>query len=101
MPDGLGLSPSRLRRLDLERAWREAVGAPLAERVRCEGIRNGVLELRAEDPSWARAVREHLPRIAARLGKARGVPKVARVRITVSGGPEGDPEPMPDAAPSR
>lgn len=101
MPDGLGLSESRLRRLDLERAWREAVGASLADRVRCDGIRHGVLELRAEDPAWARAVREHLPRIAARLGEARGVPKVARVRIAIGGGPAGDPEPLPGPAPSR
>jgi predicted nucleic acid-binding Zn ribbon protein len=101
MPDGLGFSESRLRRLDLERAWREAVGASLAARVHCEGIRHGILELRADDPAWARAVREHLPRIAARLGEARGVPKVVRVRIAIDGGPAAAPEPMPEAAPSR
>lgn len=101
MPEGLALSDARLRRLEIERAWQEAVGASLAARVRCEGVRNGVLELRAVDAAWAAAVRDHLPRIAARLGDARGVPKVARVRIGIDGSPDQASEPLPSPPPPR
>ena len=95
----MALSDARRRRLVLEAAWTEAVGAALAAKVRCVGIRGGVLTVRATDAAWADAVRRLLPRIAGRLRGRDEALRVGRVRIEVEGRPAGPAEPLPPPAP--
>lgn len=79
--DALGL-PSRLaRELELQDAWRRAVGEAVARRLVPEGVRRGVLELRVEDARWLPEARALAPRLAARIARVAPGLGVKRLRL--------------------
>lgn len=97
----LDLPARRARALELEHGWTMVAGARLAERVRAEGVRSGVLELTAEGKAWRDAVLPALPALAARLASLHPQLGVRRVRLRLEGERELPPAAVvPTASPA-
>jgi hypothetical protein len=105
----LDLPKPRARAVALAHGWTVVAGARLAERVRAEGVRAGVLELTAEGKAWRDAVLPALPAMAARLAALHPSLGVRKVRVRLEGEAEvppalavpGQPPEGPPAVPRR
>ncbi|HEX5044936.1 MAG TPA: DciA family protein [Candidatus Polarisedimenticolaceae bacterium] len=85
----LGLPPRRAHALALQQGWRAVAGERLAESVRAETVRGGVLELVTEGKPWRDAVLSALPALAARLASLHPQLGIRKVRLQLAG--EADP----------
>ena len=92
----LGLPPRRAQALALQQGWRAVAGDRLAESVRAETVRGGVLELVTEGKAWRDAVLPALPALAARLASLHPRLGIRKVRLHLVG--EAEP-PAPVSVP--
>jgi predicted nucleic acid-binding Zn ribbon protein len=93
IPLGSFLGPA-LRRLGIAdaireqtglRAWREAVGEPIARRTETLGVRGGVLWVAVEGSAWMQELSARRPEIVARLAERVGAGVIRDVRFVVKG----------------
>jgi hypothetical protein len=82
---GLDLPARRARALALEHGWRVVAGERLAERVRADAVRQGVLELVTAEKAWRDAVLPALPALASRLATLHPQLGVREVRLRLEG----------------
>ena len=80
-----GLSPRRLRLLELRRVWAAAAGDALAAHVQPSRVERGTLWLGADDREWAKATEGLLEQIAGRLRALSPQLQLARFTILVAG----------------
>ncbi|MDH3628845.1 MAG: DUF721 domain-containing protein [Acidobacteriota bacterium] len=100
-PDGLGLSASRARELELEAAWRLAAGPELARKVSVIRLqRDGTLivDYIGDDPDWLRTLDCLLPQLGTRLAHRLPGRSLARVRRRRHASESMDPDAVPCAA---
>jgi hypothetical protein len=81
----LGLPPRRAQALALQQGWRAVAGERLAESVRAETVRGGVLELVTEGKPWRDAVLPALPALAGRLASLHPQLGIRKVRVQLAG----------------
>lgn len=81
----LGLPPRRAQALALQQGWRAVAGERLAESVRAETVRGGVLELVTEGKAWRDAVLPALPALAGRLASLHPRLGIRKVRLHLTG----------------
>jgi hypothetical protein len=98
----LGLPPRRARTLALQQGWRVVAGERLAESVRADTVRAGVLELVTEGKAWRDAVLPALPELASRLASLHPQLGIRKVRLCLEGEAAAQaPLPVPAAEASR
>jgi hypothetical protein len=81
---GLGLPKPRAQGLALQHGWRIVAGERLAESVRADGVRQGVLELITDTKPWRDAVLPALPALAARLASMHPELRIRKVRLRLA-----------------
>jgi hypothetical protein len=97
----LGLPPRRAQALALQHGWRTVAGERMAESVRADAVRGGVLELYTEGKAWRDAVLPALPALAARLASQHPQLGIRKVRLRLEGEVVSPPaQPVPAASPS-
>jgi len=81
----LGIA-DRIREQTGLRAWREAVGEPIARRTETLGVRGGVLWVAVDGAAWMQELSARRPEIVARLAERVGAGVIRDVRFVVKGG---------------
>jgi predicted nucleic acid-binding Zn ribbon protein len=90
----LGLGGS-LEAARLWNSWTEIAGAAIAEHAEPTSLRDGVLRIRTDSPSWATELGYMGAEIARRANAAIGKPIVSEVRIWTAPGPVARPPSSP------
>ena len=67
------------------RAWREAVGEPIARRTETLGVRGGVLWVAVDGSAWMQELSARRQEIVARLAERVGAGVIRDVRFVVKG----------------
>lgn len=98
-PEGrLGRLRARCAQLaELDERVRAQLPAPLRDHCRVANLRNGVLVMQTESPSWNNLLRYHLPTLLRDLQASAGIPPLRSIRLTVM--PASGAAPMPRQGP--